>query len=372
MGQAIQPHRSSQVASMPQSNLPLGAIAFFAVLSGANLAVAGTSDRWHVTSTGPSISEEIRFSNAGAELVGTVYLPASGDHLPSVVVLHSAGADTREAGLYRHLREGLPAMGVAVLIYDRRGSGQSSGNLAGTDFETLADDAIAGQRALEKIPLIDSKKIGFWGLSRGGWLAVLASERSPDAAFAISVSAPLVSAEEQMEFATSNLLLVRGYSQADVDQMLAARKTWVDYLHSKNSREAALDALSKVEAKPWFALAYLPRAAAITTDPEHDSVRRRLDDDPIAVVRKTKIPLLFLYGDSDPWIPVAESIEKLRPLRNELHNIDYAVVPNANHEMMLPGNETMQVDQDTNLRDEPQATTYFMLLASWLARNVLR
>jgi hypothetical protein len=37
--------------------------------------------------------------------------------------------------------------------------------------------------------------------------------RSPDAAFAISVSAPLVTADEQMQFATCNLLTVRGYSR---------------------------------------------------------------------------------------------------------------------------------------------------------------
>jgi len=75
------------------------------------------------------ISQEVRFGNAGADLVGTVNLPNSGDHLPAAVVLHHAGAPTREAALYRHLREGLPALGFAVPTYDRRGSGQSSGSL---------------------------------------------------------------------------------------------------------------------------------------------------------------------------------------------------------------------------------------------------
>jgi len=31
----------------------------------------------------------------------------------------------------------LPALGFAVLIYDRRGSGQSSGSLQGVDYETF-------------------------------------------------------------------------------------------------------------------------------------------------------------------------------------------------------------------------------------------
>ena len=60
---------------------------------------ASTSDLWHVAGTPTVISQEVRFGNAGADSVGTVYLPNSGDHLPAVVVLHHAGAPTREAAL---------------------------------------------------------------------------------------------------------------------------------------------------------------------------------------------------------------------------------------------------------------------------------
>src|SRR5258708_35337017 len=96
------------------------------------------------------LSQEVRFANGNANLVGTIHLPANGDHLPAVVSLHGASNPTRLDALYRHLREGLPAIGIAVLIYDRRGSGVSSGSRA--DYETLADDAIAGKNALAKLP----------------------------------------------------------------------------------------------------------------------------------------------------------------------------------------------------------------------------
>jgi pimeloyl-ACP methyl ester carboxylesterase len=327
------------------------------------------SDLWHVATTSSSISEEIQFSNGDAHLTGTVYLPRTGDRVPAVVVLHHAGLPTRDANLYRHLYDGLPAMGIAVLVYDRRGSGQSSGQMDKADYETLADDAVAGQHALARFSRIDPKKIGFWGLSQGGWLAVLAAGRSKDAAFAISVSAPLVTADEQMQFATRNLLTVRGYSQSDVQEMLAARNAWIEYLHRKTSRNDAVEALRKAETKPWFDIAYLPRASQLTNDPEHDPNRRRLDDDPITAVQHTKVPVLFLYADSDPWVPVGESVKRLRSLAAALPNIQYAVVDNANHEMMFPGNETMQVDAEATRKEAPQAPTYFMLLASWIARH---
>lgn len=283
--------------------------------------------------------------------------------------MHHASAAAKEAEIYRHLREGLPEMGFAVLIYDRRGSGQSGGDARTVDYETLADDAVAGQHALARLSRIDPTRIGFWGLSQGGWLAVLAAGRSKDAAFAISISAPLVTAEEQMEFAMSNLLAVRGYSQSDVREMLETRKVWIGYLHGANSRDAALEALRKAQAKPWFDLVYLPRATQLTGDPAHDPTRRKLDDDPMAAVLQTKVPQLFVYGDSDPWVPVAKSVERLQSLIKRQPHIEYAVIADANHEMMIPGNETMQADANAT-RDGSQRPSYLMLLGSWLSRHL--
>src|SRR6266851_3749949 len=328
---------------------------------------ADASSAWHVTGTPSVISQEIQFTNAGANLVGTLYLPSDGNHLPAVVVLHHAGAATRESGLYRHLQEGLPALGFAVLIYDRRGSGQSSGSLQGVDYETLADDAIAGQHALAKLSRIDPAKIGFWGLSQGGWLAVLAAGRSRDAAFAVSVSAPLVTADEQMQFATSNLLSIRGYSQEDVREMLETRKAWTGYLRGTSSRAVAIEALTKAQAKPWFDLTYMPKASALTNDP---ALLRKMDDDPVASVLKAKVPLLFLYGGSDPWVPVAQSMQRLKELSNQRPKIESGIIANASHEMMFPVRENMQVDAATSLNDAPQAPAYFMLLGSWLSLHI--
>lgn len=327
-----------------------------------------TAARWHAAPT-RIVSQEIRFSNADAHLVGTVYMPENGDRLPAVVVLHSAMAATREAALYRHLREGLPPLGIAVLIYDRRGSGQSTGSMKDISYETLADDGIAGQHALAKLPRIDPHRIGFWGLSQGGWLSVLAAGRSPDAAFAISVSAPLVPAEQQMRFAIANRLLINGYSQADVQQMLATRQAWTDYLRGKASRSAALDAITKAQAKPWFKLTYIDTAAQLTHDPEHNSYRKEMDDDPEAAVLKVKVPLLFIYGDSDPWIPVEESVKRLQALQQTKHNFEYFIVRDADHEMMFPVHETMEVDAATIRHDAPQAPAYFLMLGSWLTQH---
>jgi uncharacterized protein len=349
----------------------LFAVCTFAPSARAQTSETKASDLWHVE-TNEVVSQEVRFDNGDTHLVGTLYLPKTGDHLPAVVVLHGAGEPTREDELYRHLREGLPAIGFAVLIYDRRGSGQSSGSLQNISYETLADDGIAGQHAIAKIPRIDPARIGFWGLSQGGWLAVLAAGRSPNAAFAISVSAPLVPAEEQMRFAIRNRLMVGGYSAGDVQEMLDARSAWTGYLRGTNSRDVALVALKNAEAKPWFNLTYMPTAAKLTTDPAHNSYRNEMDDDPFVAATKVKVPLLFIYGDTDPWVPVAQSLEKLKRLAVMQHNFEYAVIPGANHEMASPVGDRMGVGSNSDRDDVPQVPSYFMLMGSWLCRHAGR
>ena len=331
---------------------------------------ANAARSWHVPISPAVVNEDIRFTSGDALLVGTVYLPERGVRLPAVVVLHDASIPSRHAALYRHLAEGLPAMGIAVLIYDRRGTGQSSGNRSSASLTTLADDGVAGQRALSKINRIDPNKIGFWGLSQGGWLAVLAAERSPNAAFAISVSAPLVSPEEQMQFATSNLMKVHGFSDSDIKQMLDTRGAWAGYLRGENSRAVAVAALQDAQTQPWFHLVYLPQPSDLPSEKDISSGRSDKDYDPVSTTIKAHIPLLFLYGSDDPWVPVAKSVERLESLVRTVSNLDYAVIPDANHEMMSPLNDRMEINQDTIQNNAPQSATYFMLLGSWLSRHL--
>lgn len=336
----------------------------------AFLSAASASDEWHVQATPAVTVQDFPFTNGNVHLAGTLYLPADGDHLPAVVALHAALVATRDAALYRHLREGLPAIGIAVLLYDRRGSGGSSGSLQDSDYDTLASDAVAGQRALAGVRRIDPTKIGFWGLSQGGWLALLAASSSPNTAFAVVVSAPLVTPEKQMQFATANLLAVRGYPQSAIEGMLAARKAWSDYMHGTTSRAVAASALREIETQPWFELAFLPRASDLPTDLRNNRWRKEMDTDPVAAIRKIKVPLLFLYGGADPWVPVAQSVEQLRTLADERPKITYTVVPGASHEMMFRTQEKMEYDAASLSQSFPQAPEYFMVVSTWLSRVV--
>jgi pimeloyl-ACP methyl ester carboxylesterase len=327
---------------------------------------ARAEEAWKVPGLPSVVTQSISFEHDGAMLHGTLYRPGTTRRVPAIVVLHGAEVGNADAALYRHLREGLPAMGVAVLLFDRRGTGSSTGSLKNVSYETLTDDGIAGARAIAKLPSIDASRIGYWGLSQGGWLAVFAAKRDSKAAFAISVSAPLVTPERQMEFAMSNRLRINGYSDADAKAMLDARKAWTGYLRGDVPRATAVADLAKIDRKPWFDLMYMPSSSELTTDPSTSSWRKQMDDDPVAAVQDVRAPVLFIFGGADPWIPVGATIDRLRPIAKAHPGIEYAVVADASHEMMFESHETMAATQAALQTNAPEAPAYFMLLASWL------
>lgn len=307
-------------------------------------------------------SQQVTFSHSGVTLHGTIYWPDSDQPVPAVVAFHDASVGRADAALYRHLRDGLPAIGIAVLLFDRRP------NASGVSFETLADDGISGARAIARLPQIDPKCIGYWGLSQGGWLSLMAGVRDPSAAFVVAVSAPLVTPAVQMEFAMANRLRVLGYSASDVRAMLAARRAWTQYLRGSLSLANAVVAIEAIESKPWFDLMYMPTAQSLSAGTASNSFRLHMDVDPLSELSHMRIPALLIYGGADLWTPVDATVDRLHGLVVTHPSISYAVIPGANHELMFPVHDTMPTDPQTVSTFAPQSPAYFMLLGSWLER----
>lgn len=320
---------------------------------------------WSAPPTTTIMEEEKRFTSAGVELSGTLYLPREGDALGAVVVTHAASLPLRDQPLYRHLKEMLPPLGIAVLVYDRRGSGRSGGDLKASDYTLLADDAIAAVRAVRRHPRIDRERVGIWGLSQGGWLALLAASRSPEVAFAISIAAPMVTPDIQMIFLSENILRVNGYPQEDIDQAVATRKAVDDYMRGDVERATAQRMIDAAKTKPWFKLIYMGETFQ---DRAVSRWRKEIGHDPVRTLEKVSVPVLMLYGAADPVVPVAISIQHLRAVAGTHPELELVVVAGADHHMETSVDPKTQLD--TGRFDEaPEAPEYFAVLASWLTRR---
>ena len=308
------------------------------------------------------------FRSGDATLNGTLYLPKGGRALGAVVVTHTASKPLHEAPLYDHLKEMLPPLGIAVLAYDRRGSGRSGGDLKSSDYAMLADDAITAVQMLKADARIDPKRIGIWGLSQGGWLSLLAAARSPDVRFVVSIAAPIVTPDVQMMFRSENLMRVQGYSASDIEQMRAARRAVDDYMRGTGDRSAAQTLVDAIKAKPWFDELYLGK---IVGDRATSRWRKEIEYDPLPTLEQVNVPALILYGAGDPVVPVATSVARINARQRS--NILVRVVAGADHHMSKSMDPKAQMDPAATVLVRPDAPEYFATLASWLAdQNIVR
>ncbi len=98
------------------------------------------------------------------------------------------------------------ARGIAVLSYDKRGTGESGGLYHGVGplnsdsmIRLSAGDAVAGLELLARHSRIDRTRLGLAGGSQAGWIIPNAAARFP-VRFSVMLSGPLVSVGEEIHF----------------------------------------------------------------------------------------------------------------------------------------------------------------------------
>jgi pimeloyl-ACP methyl ester carboxylesterase len=328
-------------------------------------AQSGLLPPWSVQTDNPVEERPIVFENRGARLSGTLFVPRGSSPRAAVIALHGAQAPLRAMPLYRHLTEVMPRLGIAVLLYDRRGSGAStSGGAAPGNFDLLAADAVAAFARLRRERDIDPARIGFWGLSQGGWLTILAAEKEQRAAFAIAVSAPMAAADVQMNFAVANILRIQGKPQTVIDRAVGARTMVDEYVRGQRSRGDAERAEAGIRGEPWYADTWIK---GNIDDPEW---RQQITTDPLRALGNSRVPTLIVFGQADPWVPVAASLTALRARTANFPQTTVRVIDGADHAMMLNVPAAQQVDARFAANAAPNAAAYFALMGAWL-RSIL-
>ena len=302
----------------------------------------------------PQRSEEITFRNRDITLAGTVVLPSGPGPHPGIVFIHGSGPQTRENCCGE--AEPFVRAGVASLIYDKRGAGASTGKWlrfadSVSSFDDLANDALAGVRALKSRTDVISAQVGVWGVSQGGWLGPLAASRSNDVAFVIAVSGPGVSAERQMSYAITNRMTAEGFSTVEIEEALEARGDGLrlvsDFGKNRVSWEELEAHIKSVRSKKW-APAVVPQNIVSIIDSgdlrsklapfiESHAKNPVVDYDPKPVLEQVSCPLLAIFGELDIVVPVQESVSVFQQALSRGGNKDFTiqVFPQADHGLRL-------------------------------------
>ena len=123
---------------------------------------------------------EVRFHSAGSELAATLKLPEVGRAPFAAVVQGPGWLGLRAARVYEPYHEALLAAGFAVLVFDYRGFGDSTGDATYLDPMAQVADYRAAVTYLETRPEIDPRRIGAFGSGgTGGGNAIYAAALDP-------------------------------------------------------------------------------------------------------------------------------------------------------------------------------------------------
>lgn len=123
-------------------------------------------------------SEEVRFHSEGSVIAATLILPdgAGPDHRVPGVVQGPGWLGLRDAKLYRPYHEALLAAGMAVLVFDYRGFGDSGGDATYLDPMDQVVDWRNAVTYLTTRAEIDPRRIGTFGSGgTGGGNAIVAA-----------------------------------------------------------------------------------------------------------------------------------------------------------------------------------------------------
>ena len=283
----------------------------------------------------PYRDEGVAYDNAAAHvrLAGTLTLPAGRGPFPAVVLIAGSGAHTRDETVFGHaiflvLADHLTRHGIAVLRYDKRGLGQSTGDYAAATSTDFAADADAGVAYLKTRPEIDGRRIGLIGHSEGGVIAPMVAERDPAVAFLVLMAGSAVPGDQIIMAQSRAIAAVAGVPDAALTANAAFERRFLDAAMSakdQKSAELAVRAVLKDAGMPEGAIDAQAKAAS------SDWYRFFLSHDPAPALRRLRRPILAIIGSKDLQVPADQNLPALREALKSDSAAEVVELPGLNH-----------------------------------------
>jgi uncharacterized protein len=280
---------------------------------------------------------ETKFQGAGVTLAGRLVMPKGSSRVPIVVLIH--GSEHDSARDFYALQRLFPAEGIGAFVYDKRGTGASTGRYT-QDYLLLADDAIAAVHEAKRLAGSRAGRIGYQAGSQGGWVAPLAAKIEPVDFVIVGFGLAVSPLDEDREAIALDITR-HGYG-ADVmaKAMEVADATAAILLSDFRESYDQLEAVRrKYENEPWFKYVHGDITFALL-EMSQAQLRERgpellphvpMQYDPMPVLRNLDVPQLWILAADDTDAPSAETEHRLRALAAEGKPIATAVFPHTDH-----------------------------------------
>ncbi|NRA22489.1 MAG: alpha/beta fold hydrolase [Oceanospirillaceae bacterium] len=277
--------------------------------------------------------EQIQFTGgSGVTLAGELTMPNTGGPFKTVVLVSGSGPQDRNEAVVGHRpflvwSDHLTRAGFAVLRYDDRGVGESTGDYALATIQDFAEDTAGAVRWLAARPDISSENIGIMGHSEGGYIAPAAALEVPVAFMVLLAGAVKPLLPDVMTTQYNDILTSTGADASTISQARRQVKKLTEILQGSGSvadKRAELDAyliqedttatdrkiLLNFWVTPWgvFAANYDPRPA----------------------LRAFDGPVLAVFGSTDLQVSARDNAPEARRILRHLSS-KVVVLDGLNH-----------------------------------------
>jgi hypothetical protein len=312
--------------------------------------------------------EEVSFASKaeGVTMGGTLTFPEGAGPHPAVILISGSGAQDRDETIFSHkpflvLADHLTRRGIAVLRYDDRGVGKSTGSREEATSVDFSEDAEGGLDFLMKRKEIDAKRIGFIGHSEGGIIAPMIAVRRPETAFIVLMAGTAVDGEQIL------------YEQGQA--VLKANGAGAEAIAAQRSIQEKMFAIVRAERDPEEAAVKLrevlggsPAAEQSIKSVTSMWFRYFLTYNPQPVLERVKCPVLALNGSLDSQVVATQNLPAIEAALKKGGNEDFEAVllPGLNHLMQTA--KTGGVPEYTQI-EETIAPAALDKMATWIRQR---
>lgn len=334
----------------------------------------------------PYLAEEVRFVNPtdGDTLAGTLTMPTTPGPHRAVVMITGSGPQSRDEPVMNHRpflvwADALTRLGIAVLRYDDRGVGASTGNFNEARTADLARDVEAAVDYLRSRKEIDNQRIGLIGHSEGGMIApIVAVSRPKDVSFIVLLAAPGLRGDSILVM-QNEIISRRSHTPDSIREATAQlnRSLFALLVPPTTDEEALRQSLAEVLRGAFFDGPLAPPMPheqielAINQEMEMLTapwMRDFLRYDPAPMLSRVQCPVLAVQGSEDVQVPAAANlpiVEKALTLHGN-KEVTVKEFPGLNH--MLQHCQTCLPDEYGEIR-ETVSPEVLQFVGEWILKR---
>ncbi len=309
------------------------------------------------------------------KLAGTLTMPQGDGPFPAVVLVSGSGPQDRDQMLFSHrpfwvLADAFTRAGIAVLRYDDRGFGKSTGSFTGTTTAGFAQDALAAVQLLKGRKEIAADKVGIVGHSEGGIVAPMVAASSKDVAFVVALAGTAVPGGEVINHQMALLQSLRGAAKEVSEEAVRINNLVFAELAKRASRDETVAAISEIFGKAWDDTpdarggqdrdAFVQVRLARVTSPWF---REFILHDPRPDLRRVTCPFFGVFGEKDFQVAPDQNLPEMKKALADNPHATLVVLPSLNH--LFQTCETGSIDEYSEI-EETFAPAAIAAVVAWI------